>query len=52
MGSFDTSKTDAALAKAVSKENEETKLLHILEGVNPEVLKKVLKRLSDNQGQG
>ena len=52
MGNFDTSKTDAALAKAVSKEDEESKLLHLLEGVNPEVLKKVMEKLTDNQGKG
>lgn len=50
MGNFDVSKTDAALAKAVSREDEETKLMHLLEGVNPETLKKVMEKLSDRKG--
>jgi site-specific recombinase XerD len=45
MGDFESSHNDAALAKAVSREDEETKLLHLLEGVNPDTLKKVLARL-------
>lgn len=46
MGNFDTSKADAALAKAVSREDEESKLLHLLEGVNPELLSRVLEKLN------
>lgn len=49
MGGFDTSKTDAALVKAVSKEDDETKLMHLLEGVNPELLEKVLAKLNHKE---
>jgi integrase len=45
MGDFDTAKTDSALAKAVSREDNETKLLHLLEGVDTELLKKVLLKM-------
>ena len=45
MGDFESSRTDAALAKAVSREDEESKLMKLLAGVNPETLKSVLTKL-------
>ena len=45
MGDFESSRTDAALAKAVSREDEESKLLNLLSGVNPETLKAVLAKM-------
>lgn len=50
MGDFDTATTDAALQKAVSKENktdEADKVLEMLKGLNPELLKEVLAKLEE-----
>lgn len=46
MGEFDTQRDDAALNKVFVKEDEADKLLQQLQGVNPEVLKAVLERLT------
>ena len=46
MGEFDTQRDDAALNKVFVKEDEADKLLQQLQGVNPEVLKEVLERLT------
>lgn len=46
MGDFDTATTDAALLKAVGREDEESKVLAILESLNPEVLKSVLEKIN------
>lgn len=45
MGDFESARTDAALAKAVSREDEEARLMHLLVEVNPEVLKSVLAKM-------
>ena len=46
MGEFDTQRDDAALNKVFVKEDEADKLLQQLQGVNPEVLKAILERLT------
>ena len=45
MGEFDTQQNDAALDTIFKKDDEEI-LLKQLQGVNPELLKKVLEKLS------
>lgn len=45
MGDFDTAKTDAALQKAVGKEDDTEKVLKMLKGINPELLKEALAKL-------
>lgn len=45
MGDFDTAKTDAALQKAVGKEDDADKVLKMLKGINPELLKEALAKL-------
>ena len=47
MGDFDTKKNDAALDSIFGKNEEET-LLQQLQGVDPEILKKVLEKLNNN----
>ena len=46
MGEFDTQRDDAALNKVFVKDDEADKLLQQLQGVNPEILKEVLERLT------
>ena len=49
MGEFDTATTDNALQKAVTKEDETDKVLNILQGINPDILKAALLRLEGNK---
>ena len=46
MGEFDTQRDDAALGKVFKKEDDAEKLLKQLQGVNPDLLKAVLERLT------
>ena len=48
MGNFDTDRTDAAMRKVFEGKNEEETLLQQLQGVDPEILKKVLEKLNNN----
>lgn len=48
MGNFDTDRTDAAMRKVFQAKNEEDTLLQQLKGVDPEILKKVLEKLNNN----
>lgn len=45
MGDFDTAKTDEALQKAVGKEDDEDKVLNVLKGIDPDLLKSALAKL-------
>lgn len=49
MGDFDTQQNDAALNNIFQKEDDETALLKQLQGVNPELLQKVLEKLTANK---
>ena len=48
MGNFDTDRTDAAMRKVFEGKTQEETLLAQLQGVDPEILKKVLEKLNNN----